>query len=75
MFNLQTILTIIAGGVGSIGALIAIWGGVQIGLTIGPSASGGGAGLGPGIAGVVGGAIIIACGVGIASIDTSWASF
>lgn len=75
MFDFGMLMKILSGGVIAIGALIGIWGGIQIGLAVGPSSNGGGAGLAPGIGGVVGGLIICACGAAILFVDTSWASF
>lgn len=72
---LAEVVKYIAYGVGTIGSIMAAWGGVQCGLALGSShGQAAGADLAPGIAAMVGGAIIIVVGVIIGNIDTSWAN-
>ena len=73
--QLASILNLISGGVGTVGALLIVWGGVSLGLSLATSNGGANAAdIAPALLKVVGGVIIAAAAVYFGLIDTSWAS-
>ena len=70
--NIGDILNLMSGAVKFLGALLLIWGAVNLGLTIKDGMSGGGGQLAGAIAMIAGGAIIIAAGFYFSGLDTSW---
>ena len=70
---LTEIMTKIQGAVGFIGAMMFVWGLVNLGLNIKDGAQGGGGRIAGAIAMMAGGAVVIAAAVYFGSLDLSWA--
>jgi hypothetical protein len=69
---LEKMKTLLGNGAMALGAIIVVFGLIQVGLSIREASSGGGAQLAVGIASIVGGAIIIAASFFFKGIDISW---
>ncbi len=73
--NLDVIVAVLHGGVTMLGVIIAVWGIVQVGLGLSSShGQASGADIAPGVAGIIGGIIIVVGGnLLLSMVDTSWA--
>lgn len=67
---LTSIITLVNGAVGFLGAFLIVWGAVNLGLAIREQS--GGPQIASAIATIAGGAVIVAASFYFSSIDTSW---
>jgi hypothetical protein len=70
---LNSIMVLIAAGVGFFGGVLIVFGAVSLGTALQSGSSGGGGQIASAISTIVGGAVIIAAAIFFSSLDTSWA--
>lgn len=72
---LEWFMGLLGDGIGTLGAILLVWGIVQAALALSSShGQAAGADLAPGIACTVGGAIIVGAALYFGAIDISWAN-
>lgn len=71
---LQSLISLLQGGVGFIGGAMIVIGMVVIGVNINEGLNGRGGAIAAGVATLIGGAIIVAAAVYFGQLDISWMS-